>query len=378
MDSTSAPPRVARVPRLVSLDALRGLAVAGMILVNQPGDPNRVLGWLGHSEWHGLSPADVVFPLFVMVVGASAAISLGRFRDGGASGALRPWRKVLSRTARLLVLGYALNVVLALPYFDPLHARIPGVLQRIGLCYLGSAAMVMTCSERTQLGVAASLLAVYGLALGSVHVPGFGPGVLDDPESTLPAFVDRWLFGDRLWRGAWDPEGLLSTVPAIASALIGSVAGAALVAARDTAARVRVLEAGTAVALALGIAVATLQPINKNLWTPAFALVCAGLSLALWAAIVMVVEVKDGSRWARPLVVLGTNPLLAYVGSEVVGQLLTILPSTERSARAWLTVHVFGMLGSSSLASLGYGLATLAAWITITAALHRRGVFWKL
>lgn len=377
MEVTSVPPRDHAVPRLESLDALRGLAVAGMILVNQPGDPNQVLAWLGHSEWHGLSPADVVFPLFVLVVGASVAISMGRYRAAG-DGSPRPWRKVLVRSARLVALGYALNVVLALPYFDPLHARIPGVLQRVGLCYLACAALVLGCGERTRIAVAAMLLAGYGLALRFVHVPGLGAGVLDDPGSTLPAFVDRWLFGDRLWRGSWDPEGLLSTVAAIASALIGSVAAAALVDARDTGGRIRVLEVSAVASLGIGMVVATVQPINKNLWTPAFALVCAGLSLVLWAACVVIVEEKGGTRWLRPLVVLGANPLLAYVGSEVVGQVLTIVPSAERSVRGWLVANVFGALGSPAVASLGYGLATLAAWIAITAALHRRGVFWKL
>lgn len=386
MDVTSAPPRAQAPPRLESLDALRGLAVAGMILVNQPGDPNQVLGWLGHSEWHGLSPADVVFPLFVLVVGASGAISMRRYREGapdvgggpGAGATPRPWRKVVVRAARMVALGYALNVVLALPYFDPLHTRIPGVLQRIGLCYLGCAVVVLGVGERAQLGVAVALLAGYGLALRFVHVPGVGAGVLDDPALTLPAYVDRWLFGDRLWQGSWDPEGLLSTVPALASALLGSVAGGALIGARDTEARIRVLKVGAAATLALGTGVALLQPINKNLWTPAFALVCAGLSLVLWAACLVIVEVKDGSRWVRPLVFLGANPLLAYVGSEVVGQVLTIVPSTERSARAWLTANVFGAVGSPALASLGYGLATLAAWTAIASALHRRGIFWKL
>lgn len=386
MEVTSAPPRADAVPRLESLDALRGLAVAGMILVNQPGDPNQVLGWLGHSGWHGLSPADVVFPLFVLVVGASVAISMRRYRhaapdagDGSGDGRTpRPWRKVVVRAARLVALGYALNVVLALPYFDPFHTRIPGVLQRIGLCYLGCAAVVLVAGERAQLGVAVALLAGYGLALRFVRVPGIGAGVLDDPASTLPAYVDRWLFGDRLWQGSWDPEGLLSTVPAIASALLGSVAGAALVTARDTEARVRVLKLGAAASLGSGMLVVAAQPINKNLWTPAFALVCAGLSLVLWAACVVIVEEKGGARWLRPLVALGANPLLAYVGSEVVGQVLTIVPSTERSMRGWVTANVFGALGSPALASLGYGLVTLAAWTAIAAALHRRGVFWKL
>lgn len=378
MELTSAAQREAVVPRLESLDVLRGLAVAGMILVNQPGDPSQVPGWLGHSDWHGLSPADLVFPLFVFVVGASVPIALGRYRDLGAKGAPRPWRKVVIRGARLVALGYGLNVVLALPSFDPLHARIPGVLQRIGLCYLGCAALVLTCSTRAQLGTAAALLVGYGLALRFVHVPGWGAGVLDDPESTLPAFVDRWLFGDRLWRGSWDPEGLLSTLPSLASALIGSVAAAALVAARDVASRLRVLKVGAAASLGAGALVAAIQPINKNLWTPAFALVCAGIALVSWAGSLVIVDVKDAGRWVRPLVFLGANPLLAYVGSEVVGQLLTIVPSTERSARAWLTGQVFGVVGSPATASLGYGLATLVAWTAITAALHRRGIFWKL
>ncbi len=371
--------------RLASVDALRGFAVAGMILVNDPGDPNSVVGWLRHAGGHGMSFSDLVFPLFLFVVGASVALSIGSARedaDGGAplSDRAAVWRRIWKRTGLLLALGFALNVVLELPYFDLRGTRLPGVLQRIALCYWSAAAAALLLGSRARLVTAVVLVGGYGLLLRFTAAPGYPIGQLDDPEGTLPAYVDRLLFGDRLWRGTWDPEGLLSTLPAIASTLFGFVAVERMRAATDEHQRVRVLKVGAAAALIAGSAIGEWQPVDKSLWTPAFTLLSTGMALLALLVCVLAIDVRGDRVASRPLVWLGANPLLVYLGSAVLGQLLAILPASDpaRSARGWLMQHAFGWLTPPATASLAYALAMLAFWTAIARSLHQRRIFVKL
>ena len=371
--------------RLASVDALRGFAVAGMVLVNDPGDPNSVVGWLQHAGGHGMSLADLVFPLFLFVVGASVALSIGPARDrvnGGPPELDRSaaWRRIWKRTGLLLALGFALNVVLELPYFDLRGTRLPGVLQRIALCYLAAAAAALLLDSRTRLVTALALVCGYGLLLRFTAAPAYPIGQLDDPAGTLPAYVDRLLFGDRLWKGTWDPEGLLSTLPAIASTLFGIVAVERMRAAADERQRIRVLKVGAAAALIAGSVIGEWQPVDKNLWTPAFTLLTTGLALVALLVCVLAIDVRGDRVASRPLVWLGANPLLVYLGSAVLGQLLAILPAADPrlSARGWLMQHAFGWLSPPATASLAYALVMLAFWTAIARSLYHRRIFVRL
>ncbi len=379
MESTKVAPA-----RLASIDALRGFAVAGMILVNDPGDPEAVVSWLRHASGHGMSFADLVFPLFLFVLGASVALSLGSARAAGTGERPRPdariWRRILKRTAWLLVLGFALNVVLELPYLDLRGTRLPGVLQRIALCYLASAAAALLLDTRARFGTALVLLCGYGLLLRFSAAPGHPIGQLEDPAGTMPAYLDRLLFGDRLWKGSWDPEGLTSTLPAVASALFGSVAIERLIRANDDRRRVRELAAGATVALLAGSLVGRWQPVDKNLWTPAFALLSTGMALVALLVCVLVIDVRGERAAVRPLIWLGANPLVAYLGSAVLGQVLAIVPAADRdrSARGWLMWHAFHWIPTHAGASLAYAIAMLGLWIVLARELYRRRIFVKL
>jgi len=208
--------------RLVSLDALRGLTVAAMVLVNNPGTWRAVYAPLRHAEWHGWTPTDLVFPFFLFVVGVAIPLALGRRVAAGESRA-----SIVARAARRSAIIVALGLLLhAIPDFDLAALRIPGVLQRIGVCYLVAALVFLTTGWRTQAALVAALLAAYWAALTLVPVPGFGVGRLD-PEGNLAAYIDRAVFGRHVWRlvPVYDPEGLLSTVPAVATTLVGVLAG---------------------------------------------------------------------------------------------------------------------------------------------------------
>src|SRR5258708_18877528 len=206
--------------RLESLDVFRGLTIAVMILVSTPGSWTAVYTPLDHAVWNGWTPTDRVFPCLLCAMGAAAPFALARRR--GTPRRVR--RHVLRRAALLFFIGVVLNAMETPPPLDLAAFRIPGVLQRIAIVYAAIAALTERTSWRTQVGVAVSLLLGYWLLLTVVPVPGHGSGVLT-PEGNLASYVDRLLLGRHLLTPLYDPEGLLSTLPAIATALCGVFAG---------------------------------------------------------------------------------------------------------------------------------------------------------
>src|SRR5919199_2044237 len=225
------PPR----QRLVSLDVLRGLTIAGMILVNNAGDWSYVFAPLLHAPWDGWTPPHLIFPSFLFIVGVSMAFAFARYR-GPERPSLWVYLRVGRRVLILFGLGLVLNALNCIPWCPWWHTltsvRIPGVLQRIAVVYGLSALLVLWTTPRQQAGAAAVCLLLYWALMTLVPVPGYGAGVLT-PEGNLAAYVDNLLLRGHLWQGNWDPEGLLSTIPAIASALFGFLAGQWLQTARD-------------------------------------------------------------------------------------------------------------------------------------------------
>src|SRR5215213_7009765 len=215
--------RAPGVTRLLSLDAFRGLTVAGMILVNNPGTWGAIYSPLEHASWHGWTPTDLVFPFFLFIVGVSITLALSR-RAESAGGKRDLYVKIVRRSLIIFALGLFLA---GFPSFDLSTIRIPGVLQRIAVCYLVASVIFLNTDWRKQLYVAAALLLGYWALMTLVPVPGYGPGDLGSKEWNLAAYVDRAVFGSHVWRFAkvFDPEGLLSTLPAIATTLAGVLTG---------------------------------------------------------------------------------------------------------------------------------------------------------
>ncbi|EJL24173.1 hypothetical protein PMI01_04686 [Caulobacter sp. AP07] len=389
--------------RIVALDVLRGLAVAGMILVTSPGAWAHAYAPLKHAAWQGWTLADLVFPTFLFCVGVAIGLSVPRLRIGeGASAAL--WIKVARRTALLILLGLVLN---ALPRFDLAHLRIPGVLQRIGLCYaLASAICILPARAEAdgqlRLNVGGVVLAVVGLLVGYwalltfTPVPGFGVDRWDS-QGALPAFIDRAVFTiPHLWPWGttegvgvtYDPEGLLSTFPATVNVLLGAVAAAFLARTGDgRQGRGRVLAALLALGAALivaGLALDPIVPVNKRLWTPSFALFSSGASLAALVVLQVVLQARAAQLAAWPLTVLGGNAILAFVMSQVLGACAGLTLQTHRAGLPDLTPQGFGfetaqrLTADPYLASFLCALAILALIIAVIAPLHRRGIHLRL
>lgn len=359
--------------RLLSLDVFRGATVAAMVLVNNPGTWAAVYAPLRHAEWHGWTPTDLVFPFFLFIVGVAVPLSLGpRLARGDARAAM------LGRIARRAAVIFALGLFLhAFPAFDLATLRIPGVLQRIAVCYLVTATLFVTTGWRTQAGVAAVALLGYWAALTLVPVPGFGAGDLGQ-EGNLAAFIDRALLGPHMWR-VYDPEGLLSTVPAIGTTLAGLLAGHWLRAAADHRRAVRGLAGAGALATAAGLVWDAWLPINKPLWTSSYALFTAGVALLALAACHRVVEVRGLRRWTPPLVAFGVNALALFFLSTLVARVLVVVkvPLGDRgpvALHAAIFERVFAPWASPVNASLAFALATVLAWLAVMWVLYRKDI----
>lgn len=374
--------------RVLSLDAFRGFAIAAMLLVNNPGDWGHVYAPLLHAPWHGWTFTDWVFPFFVFISGMAMTISLARRAQAGAD--KTALLLATSRRAVLIIgIGLLLNLI---PSFDLATLRLPGVLQRLGLCTLLAAPIVLWCGARSVALWALGLMAVYSViqlclpvpdADGVVHV-----GLLE-PGKDAGAWLDRLLMDGHLWKQAktWDPEGLLSTLPAVASQLLGVLAGYVLASRRQPAEKAMTWVIAGLASLWLGqVLHAWLMPINKSLWTPSFVFTMAGWACLVFAVFYWLLDAQpqplSRARWARglhPLVVFGMNALFLFVLSGLVAKLLhTVTLADGRS----LGRHLYQPLLDTGLAPVNASLLHAIAFVLVMYAvawfMHRQHWFIKL
>jgi predicted acyltransferase len=378
------PTPTASVPaRLFSLDVFRGLTVMAMILVNNPGDWGHIYWPLEHAEWNGWTPTDLIFPFFLFIVGVSLAYALA-----GAKNAHAPLGPVMARVARRAAILFALGVFTSLyPEFDFLGVRIMGVLQRIALVFLGCSFIYLTTSWRTQVILLITLLVGYAMLLQVVPVPGVGPASLA-PTTNLGAWLDRLVLTEpHLWRTSrtWDPEGLLGTLPALGTGLLGMLAAQWLrrpgLSPRE---RVGGLAAAGVVAAGLGQVWSYWFPINKALWTSSFVLLAGGLALLFLALLYWLCDVRQSRRWAAPAVVYGVNAITVFFLSAILSRTFDLVPLTGPTGKPaglkeWL--YEWGIapfFSDPRLASLVGGLLLVAIWWAILRLMHARGIHVKV
>jgi predicted acyltransferase len=372
--------------RLASLDSFRGLAIAGMILVNNPGSWSHVYAPLRHAEWHGFTPTDQIFPAFLFIVGAAIPFTLARYRETAAQDRSAFHQRLIRRVAVLFALGLVLNAsttVLEWAINDaPLDLstlRIMGVLQRISLAYLLAVLLVLACPPRLQVLVVGSMLLADWAALALIPVPGHGPGVLT-PEGSLPGYIDRLVLTPaHLYQGWFDPEGLLSTLPAAASVMFGVAAGAWV---KNAAVSSRVtlgLVAAGLVCLLLGALWGLVLPINKQLWTSSYVVFTAGGSLVLLGLCYEVMEVRRWSWLGWPFQVMGVNAITLFFASGIVARLLSVVHAADgRSLQLWIFEELFVPWAGQVDGSLAFALATVLVWWLVLYGLYRRGVIIRL
>lgn len=364
--------------RLLSLDVFRGATIAAMLLVNTPGTGKFGYRLLQHAEWDGCHPPDLIFPFFLFIVGVSINLSLAKQESAGARRSATI-TKIVRRSLIIFAIGVLLN---ALPYFDWEVTRIPGVLQRIALCYFVASMLVLLTGVRGQAITAALLLAGYWVLMKWVPVPGYGAGVLQ-PETNLAAYIDRALMSGHLWHRRWDPEGLLSTVPAVSTTLAGVLAGHWLRSPRSHGQRLRGLLVGGGAAIGLGLLMNVWLPINKNLWSGSFVVFTAGAAFISLGLCYWVVDLKGYRRWATPFVVFGTNAILAYALSTLMTKVLALWTVTRADGmqvmmKTYLFEVLFLPLAPRRQASVLYAVAFVLLWLALMSILYRRRIFIKI
>jgi predicted acyltransferase len=355
--------------------------MAGMVIVNNPGDWNAVYAPFRHADWHGWTPTDLIFPWFLVIMGVSMAL---------AGPKRATWLAVLRRAATIAGLGLFMA---GFPYFNPARWRIPGVLMRIALCCLGASAVWRLVDRRADTvatvrrlaAVVAGVLTLDWALLTLVAPPGGAAGDLT-PAGNLGAWLDRVLLGGHLWQPDWDPEGLLSTLPAVGSTLLGVMAGLWIRRSRPQGVAPALLYGGATLVVA-GLVWNQTFPINKSLWTSSFVLFTTGT--AAIALGVLHRGLDDGratpltTRLSEPLVALGRNAMLLFVLSGLVGRTMMQVKVSDATGgqtalQPWIYQTAFAPLAAPRNASLLYAVTCLALLYTLLAWLHRRRWYWSV
>ena len=376
----TSPPPAASAGRLVGLDAFRGITVAAMVLVNNPGDWNARYAALEHADWNGWGPTEVIAPAFLWIVGVAAAFSIGRRRERGEAERAIVVR-IVRRSVLLLLIGLALA---AIPRFLPLldvgslHTlRVPGTLQRIAVCYLVAALALLRVDSRGRILLAAAFIAGYWALMLLVPVPGHGAGDLGR-DGNLAQYIDHLVLGSH---AKWsDPLGLLSTLPAIGTTLLGTAAGSMLRRDLGSLAAVRTLLLSGVVLLLIGAALAVWIPVNESLWSPSFAIRMPGLASVACAACIWACDVRGRRGWSRPFEIYGSNALVIFVASQAFASLITAGGFAAQgrsyiSLKGYLFNALFRPLGSPEFASMCYALAVVAAFYLMALVLYRQRWF---
>jgi predicted acyltransferase len=377
--------------RLLSLDLLRGLTIGFMILVNNNGDGAHAYWALNHAVWNGFTPTDLVFPTFLFLVGISTVLSTAsRLAHGATRQSL--FLHTLRRAVILFLLGIVVN---SFPFFHLHTMRFYGVLPRIAICYLIVATLyIFSPGWRSKVALAVAALVGYWILMRFVPVPGLGTPTheipLLDPYANLTAWLDRHIFSaSHLYERTRDPEGLLSTLPALATTLMGLLTGVWLRTSHTLVHKARAIAIAGLSSVLLGGLWNFSFPINKRLWTSSYVLFAGGLSLLLLALFIWIADIRSAKqslpeaakrpRFSTPLLVFGTNAITAYVISELLASAIDSIhtgPGVNLQQTIYRSIH--GVVPDAAFASLLYSLGyVLVCWLAVY-PLYRQKIFIKI
>lgn len=367
--------------RLVSLDVFRGITIAGMVLVNNPGSWAHIYWPLEHAEWNGWTPTDLIFPFFLFIVGVAIPLAFGkRIERGDARRSV--FIKVIYRSVIIFLLG---EFLAGFPYFHLSTIRIPGVLQRIAVCYFFASIIYLTTRPRTTAIIAVTLLIVYWLLMTQVAAPGYGVGDLSK-EGSLASYIDRRVFGPHIWKQGivYDPEGILSTMGALATTLFGILTGN-LIRSKE-----RTLIEKVALMFIAGICCMIIGwmwnawfPINKSLWTSSYVFFTAGLGLQFLALCYWLIDIKGYKIWTKPFAIFGVNAIVLFVGTGVMARLLGLIkvPRGDGSTQvlqSYIYNHAYASWLSPNNASLAFAISFILLWLFLMWLLFRKNVIIKI
>jgi len=405
--------------RLLSLDVFRGITIMGMILVNNPGSWSYVYPALGHAEWHGVTPTDLIFPFFLFMVGITTAFSLTRRKESGEN-LTKIYLQIIRRTIILFVLGLILASFPFYPFEKYIYTiRIPGVLQRIAIVYFFTSIIFLKTSTKTQGIIALSILIFYWALLMLVPVPGVGYPNLDK-YTNLVTYIDKLILGaNHLWiktatillndgtiiqkpiSGTWlydpifmknvkqiievkafDPEGLLSTLPAIATALTGVLTGTWIRKKIDENEKVLWMMVIGNFLLVISMFMDMWFPINKNLWTSSYVVYTTGMALIIFSICYFLIDIKKITWWTKPFLIYGTNAITVFFLSGIFARILNIIEVTDKgkvvSLKAFLYNNLFTPFFSSYIASFLWAVIFVLLWLGLMSILYRKNIFIKI
>lgn len=425
--------------RLVSLDVFRGITIAGMTLVNNPGTWGAIYPPLAHAEWHGVTPTDYIFPFFLFIVGVAIPIALSKRLADGITKAV--FWKIFSRALQIFAIGLlmaafplfgvgdpavplaaklivmlGLLVVLylwltemkraamygaaawlafvlilrlgsfPLPFFNVTNLRIPGVLQRIAVCYLIVSLLFLKMNWKQLLTTGGILLLAYWAIITLIPVPGCEVTTIDSNECNIAAYVDRQILGlGHIWKQAkvYDPEGVLSTIPAIVTTISGVLTGMWIRSERTPMEKAAgMLFAGVAL-VAVGYCWNPFFPYNKALWTSSYVVYTSGLALCFLGFCYFLIDIKNYRRWTKPFVIFGVNALALFIGSGLLVRVFSNIKFTggdgkETLLQPWLYQTFFVPLGSDKMSSMLYAVWYILLWLFLMWLLYRKKIYIKV
>ena len=391
--------------RLISLDVFRGITIAGMLLVNDPGTWSAIFPPLEHAAWDGWTPTDLIFPFFLFIVGITTYLSMSARRARGDDNAALV-KQILRRGIIIYLLGFAMamfpfyqwGTIASLPnatgwdriIFRIEHVRILGVLPRIAIVYICAGLLTLKTTLKQQIIIISTLLIGYWFAMTLIPVPGenaIGAVLLHTKDRNLAAYLDRLILGtNHTWIGSvtFDPEGPMSTIPAIATAMLGVIAGRWIaLKEKPLLERISGLFAAGAIGMVVGLMWNWSFPINKNLWTSSYVIFTAGMACVTLATVMWIVDYVNVKWWTKPFVVFGVNPIVAFVGSGVMARLIYTLwhvnyggkPTAVQDA---IYQSVFLPWLPPRVASLAFAIAFVLLWYGILLVLYRRKIILKV
>ncbi len=376
--------------RMLSLDVFRGFTIAAMVLVNEPGTWTAVYPQLKHADWNGATFADWIFPFFLFIVGVSIAFALGKRRDEGNAGREIHF-KIVKRAFLLFALGLFLEIfpfynIWNASWFEPSTLRIMGILQRIAICYLGAALIFLHTNWKRQAVIAVAILFVYWALMTLVKVPGCEMTAAGDQACNLAAYIDGAILGtNHIWNQSkmLDPEGLLTTLPAIATTLAGVLAGQWLRSGRDALRKFGGMLGAGVVLIIVGWIWSLMFPLNKSLWTSSYVVYTAGLAVSFLATCYWLVDLKGYRKWSVPFIIFGSNAIALYAGSTIMGKILNFVElAVNEEQTISLQEKIFNTaflpLATPVDASLLYAIAFVLVWLILMWMLYRKNIFLKI
>ncbi len=365
--------------RFLSVDIFRGITIAAMIMVNNPGTWGAMYSPLEHSAWHGVTPTDLIFPFFLFIVGMSISFAYSGKKKYSIT--TEVYSKIISRSIKLIGLGLILaGFTLQFPFFKDLSTlRLPGVLQRIGIVFFFSAIMFLHLNWKALLAVFVTILISYWALLTQIPIDGATP--LLTKSSNLASVVDlKILTVDHMWKTNYDPEGIFSTIPSIATTISGMLVGLVVVAKEKSHfQKITYFISIGVIALIIGYAWNMTFPANKTLWTSSYVLISGGWATIIFAIIYYLSDVKGLSNWGKPAIIFGSNAITVFFLSGIITRLFGMI---KLGNGASIHGNLYSLLASiitiPELSSMVYSLFVITFYFLVALYMYKKEIFIKV